>query len=92
MSGTFASACEGDPKLPIYKLLHQSCGTSTPAYARAVKRPQSALNASATPTSSAASSDGALGDLFREPFPGSTWILEEDENFPILGMGHPTAG
>ncbi|PUZ47391.1 hypothetical protein GQ55_7G160900 [Panicum hallii var. hallii] len=38
------------------------------------------------------SSGGALDDLFCEPFPGSTWILEEDEKFPILGMGHLTAG
>ncbi|XP_039775515.1 probable fucosyltransferase 7 [Panicum virgatum] len=38
------------------------------------------------------SSGGALDDLFCEPFPGSTWILEEDESFPILGMGHLTAG
>ena len=28
------------------------------------------------------SSGGALDDLFCEPFPGSTWILEEEESFP----------
>ncbi|CAO2042477.1 unnamed protein product [Urochloa humidicola] len=39
------------------------------------------------------SSGGALDDLFCEPFPGgSTWILPEDGDFPILGMGSLNGG
>ncbi|CAL5031768.1 unnamed protein product [Urochloa decumbens] len=39
------------------------------------------------------SSGGALDDLFCEPFPGSTWILPEDDNdFPIRDMGSLNGG
>jgi xyloglucan fucosyltransferase len=35
---------------------------------------------------------GALDDLFCEPFPGSTWTLPVDEDFPIRDMGKLNGG